>query len=384
MRDIIRIALDGAKKYNDYQFDLLKRFSEIDHGTGNTEGNAAVIAVMKPVLESLGAEVTLVPNRVKGGHHVVARIRPEGAASKIIINSHIDTVFKPGDAAAHPLRIDGEWAYGLGIADCMAGFVVSTHAVKIMQEAGLLPDKEIVMIYNNDEEIGSPSGREVFKEESEGAEMAFVFEPAREEDGILTYRKGVAVGKIEVTGKEAHAGLKYEEGRSATVELAHQIVNLSSMNVPEKGMFYNVGPLTGGSSIGVVAGHASAEFAVSPPDMASYEKVCEDMKQLETHVTIDGCTVKAQTELIFPVMDHTEGNVRVYELVRAAGEKLGMDLPEQASGGSSDACYFSTYGVPTVDAMGPYMYDIHTFNERLRIADIEKKTALFAVVLASL
>lgn len=376
-------AQNGAARYAAEQLELLRRFSEIDHGTGNIEGNQKIIGIMSEVLEKLQVTVEF-PEAHNGCRHVLARITPENSTGRIIVNSHIDTVFKPGDAAAHPFRIEGDEAYGLGIADCMGGFVVSSHAIKIMQDAGLLPNKEIVMFYNCDEEIGSPSSRAIFKELAKGADMAFVFEGAREENGVLTYRKGVATGEIEVFGKEAHAGLRFEDGRSATVELAHQIIQLSRMNDPEKGMFYNVGPLTGGNGTGVVPGHATAGIAVSPPDNASYEKACRDMKTLEENVSIDGCTVKASMELIFPPMEHTEGNVRVYQLVHEAGLLMGLDLPEQASAGSSDACYFSTYGVPTVDGLGPYLHDIHTFNERLTVSSIQTQTQLFATVLGLL
>ena len=380
---VLQTAKQGAEKFCGEQLELLRQFSKIDHGTGNAEGIRQVTALMQKVLSGMKVAVEIPENPI-GGNHVIARIKPENSTGKIIINSHIDTVFKPGDAAAHPFHIEGEYAYGLGIADCMGGFAVSSYAVRIMQEAGLLPHKEIVMIYNSDEEIGSPSGRELFKREAEGAEMAFVFEPGREENGILTYRKGVASCKIEVTGKEAHAGLKYTEGSSATVELAHQIIALTTMNDPDKGMYYNVGPLTGGAGTGVVAGHASAEAAVSPPDLAAYDKILADMKHLEENVTVKGCTVKASADLIFPPMERTEGNQKLYGLIREAGLQMGLDLPEQASGGSSDACYFTTYGVPTVDGLGPYMKDIHTFQERLLIPSIQQKTQLFALVLGSL
>lgn len=382
-KDVLQAAQKGAEKYAAEQLEFLRRVSVIDHGTGNIEGNQQVIDLMTEVFSTMDISVEY-PENPSWGKHVVARIKPENSTGKIILNSHLDTVFKPGDAAAHPFRIEGDYAYGLGIADCIGGFVVSCYAVKIMQEANLLPQKEIVMIYNSDEEIGSPNGRLLFKKEAEDAEMAFVFEPAREENGILTYRKGVASCSIDVTGKEAHAGLKYTEGRSATIELAHQILALNAMNDPKKEMYYNVGPLTGGVGTGVVASHASAQAAVSPPDMKSYEKVCSDMKKLEENVMIDGCTVKTSVELIFPPMEHTEGNVRVFNLVREAGLQMGMDLPEQSSGGSSDACYFTTYGVPTVDALGPYMNDIHTFNERLLIPTIQQKTQLFCIALGNL
>ena len=380
---VLAAARQGAKKYAGEQLELLRRLSEIDHGTGNIEGNRQVIQQMDALFATMDIAVEY-PENPGRGRHVVARIKPERSTGKVIINSHLDTVFKPGDAAAHPFRIEGDIAYGLGIADCLGGFVVSCYAVKIMQQAGMLPDKEIVMIYNSDEEIGSPSGRSIFQQEAKDAQMAFVFEPAREENGILTYRKGVAACKLEVFGKEAHAGLKYTEGRSATVELAHQILALNAMNDPKTEKFYNVGPLTGGKGAGIVAGHASADIMISLADNDSFSQVCADMERLEKNIMVDGCTVKASADMIFPPMEHTAGNVSVYEIVHEVGLQMGVDYPEQFSAGSSDACYFTTYGVPTVDGLGPYMYDIHTFNERLVISSIQQKTQLFAVVLGNL
>lgn len=59
-------------------------------------------------------------------------------------------------------------------------------------------------------------------------------------------------------------------------------------------------------------------------------------------------------------------------------------LPQQSSSGSSDACWFSSFHVATVDALGPYMKDIHTTKERVKIDTIQQRTELFAVVLAGM
>ena len=80
----------------------------------------------------------------------------------------------------------------------------------------------------------------------------------------------------------------------------------------------------------------------------------------------------------------TEEGVKLYEKVRRAGQLLGKDLPEQTTGGGSDANYISFMGIPSVDALGPYMYEIHSTNEHMRISSIEEKIALFAVVLSQM
>ncbi|WP_353733922.1 peptidase dimerization domain-containing protein [Oscillibacter sp.] len=86
-----------------------------------------------------------------------------------------------------------------------------------------------------------------------------MFEGGRERDGrprFVTSRRGVILGTVDVAGREAHAGKAYLEGRSAVLELAHQIIRLYSFNDYEKGIYYNVAPISGGRPNGVVAGEA--------------------------------------------------------------------------------------------------------------------------------
>ena len=142
----------GAEKYAPRQLELLGKFAAIDCGTGDREGNRRVVELVQEELSALPADVTL--EEGPNGCHVVARIEPERPTGKIILNSHLDTVFHPGDTAAHPFRVEGDWAWGLGVADCKGGFAVSAYGVRVAWEAGLLPQKEIVMVYGCDEETG--------------------------------------------------------------------------------------------------------------------------------------------------------------------------------------------------------------------------------------
>ena len=83
-------------------------------------------------------------------------------------------------------------------------------------------------------------------------------------------------------------------------------------------------------------------------------------------------------------MERNDRNVALYKKVHAAGQLLGYDLPEQATGGGSDASYFSYKGVASVDGLGPYMYKMHAMDESMRLSSVTEKTELFAVVLGTL
>lgn len=382
---IVRAAREGAKRYRAEQQALLERFSTIDSGSRNIEGNASVNEVIEEMLSHIEG-IKIERRHFDGyGDNIVAKLTPPGASGKIILNAHTDTVFNPGDCAAHPFRVEGDRAYGLGIVDCKGGIIVAIYAVRIMQEAGMLPNKEICFIFNCDEEIGSPTGHVTFDEEIPGADAAFVFEPARLEDGVLTARKGsVSIG-IEVRGKRAHAGVNYLDGRSATVELASKIIKLYESNIDERGIQFNIGKLYGvETGTGVVPDYACADVGVRVANDADIATVREIVERVGKMTYIEGTESKIEIKKISVPMERSEKNCALYRHVHAAGMLLGHDLPEQSTGGSGDSSWFSCKGVPTVDALGPYMYEIHSTNESMRLSSLEEKTALFCTVLGTM
>ena len=138
-----------AEVYLQEQVDLLMRFTSVDSESNYVEGNRQVIDMARAVLETIPG-VTMEEMFFEGcGTHLIARIKPEHPEGKIILNSHMDTVFPVGYAAKFPPYVDEDnWLHGLGSGDCKAGFAVSAYAVKIASELGLLPNKEIVMLYS--------------------------------------------------------------------------------------------------------------------------------------------------------------------------------------------------------------------------------------------
>ena len=69
-------------------------------------------------------------------------------------------------------------------------------------------------------------------------------------------------GSISKSGKAAHAGVAPENGRSAIVELAHQILSLQELEDLAAGTTINVGVIQGGTATNVVPAVASAEIDV--------------------------------------------------------------------------------------------------------------------------
>ncbi len=384
---ILKTAKDGAEKYFNNQMELLEKFSGIDCGTWNIEGNKKVTELICAILEDMGADIKLYYDETVG-NHIVASIKPENATGTIILNAHTDTVFGEGFTEKHPFRIEGNYAYGLGIGDCKAGIAVSLYSVKILKDAGLLPNKEIKFIFNCDEEIGTESGSKIYEKEAKGAEFAFVFEGGKEKNGvmqIITARKGVILGEMNITGKEAHAGAAYLDGRSAVLELAHKIIDLYSFNDYENEIYYNVSPIEGGRPNGIVAGSARAEFCCAGlPTNASFAKAEENIKSLEKTIVVDGCKVEVKYRTLFPAMEKGEQNHKAYLQAEKAAKLMGIPIEEIEEPTATDAAYLSSLGIPTADGLSALWYDIHTTNEHIDISSLKQRTEFFAVLLATM
>ena len=382
-----RTVVQGAEQLLEKQMRLLEAFSGIDCASGYRPGNRQVAELVSGWLRELGASVEWV-EEPELGIHVVGRLRPEASVGKVILAAHLDTVFEAGMTAEHPYRRDGDWAWGLGIGDCKSGVVQSLAAVEILQEAGCLPPWEIVFLFNCDEEIGSPSGSRLMEREAVGADLALVLEGGREKDGVIrliTGRRGVILGTLDVTGVEAHAGRDYLSGHSAVRELAHKILDLYDGNDEKRKIYYNVAPISGGRPNGVVAGSAHAAFCCAGlPTNEDFVREREKIHALEKTSYDAGCRTEIREHTLFPAMEQTEANHQAFCQVQRAAKLLGIPVEEAADNTATDACYYSSFGVGCVDALSAMAVGIHTTEEHVQISSLRQRTTLLAATLALL
>ncbi|KUO72118.1 MAG: hypothetical protein APF77_00840 [Clostridia bacterium BRH_c25] len=378
---LIEKIREKASGYSDEQLALLEKVVNIDSGSGYEKGINEVAQVFGSFLDSLGAEVNYI-NCEGIGTNIVAKFKGTESNGKILIVGHMDTVFQEGDTKEHPFRVDGDYAYGLGVADMKGGIVAALYGLKIMHELNRLPDMEIVVVLNADEEIGSQQSRPIIEKELGGVRYAFVFEPSRDNAGIITERKGVGGFTVEVFGREAHSGSQFEYGKNAVVELADKILKMNDITGIRPGVTVNVAVIEGGSKANIVPGYAKARANVRVEDVESMHIVEEKMKSLENDVINEGIIVKVNGRFNSPPMKRTADNLKLYEIARRAGNRIGLNLEETKTGGTSDACFLSAKGIATIDGLGPYKYNTHEKTEHILIKSLHERTMLFAVILS--
>jgi glutamate carboxypeptidase len=239
-------------------------------------------------------------------------------------------------------------------------------------------------LYTSDEETGSATARPLFEREAKRADYALVFEPARGENGIITARKGCALGSLTVEGREAHALSAYLSGADANLALAKAVVAVCEAGDPAAGRFFNFGTISGGRHADIVSDKAEGRFFVTFSDDEELALIKRTLEIAVASPGAPGCRLASTLDVSFPPLVPTPMSRAAYERVKTLGAALGLELPEQSSPGSSDGCWVASHGVPVIDALGPYMYDIHTTREAARISSFPERTALFGAIIATM
>ena len=193
------------------------------------------------------------------GDHFEARVGD--GARRILLLGHSDTVWPVGTIRRLPCRIEGDRLTGPGSFDMKYGDVQALWGLRLVTEGRLGAGKTFVFFGNSDEEVGSPTSRPIIERLARDAECVLVLEPAVGPEGaIKLWRKGIGIYHLDVDGIASHAGADPEQGRSAILELAHQVVDLQGLNNAATGTTLNVGVIRGGTRANVVAAGAEAEI----------------------------------------------------------------------------------------------------------------------------
>ncbi len=311
----------------------------------------------------------------------------------LMLLGHLDTVWPDGTLAAMPWREAPDDAgrmrlWGPGVLDMKAGVVMALEAVAAVKAAaGALP-RPVVLLLNPDEEVGSDVSRAHTERIAQGCEAVFVLEPAQGLPGSAdnaaykTARKGVGQYRLEVTGVASHAGVDFDRGHSAVLELARLLTQVAAFTDLPSGLTVNPGVIGGGTRSNVVAAEAWAEVDVRIARAADAERV--DALFHGLRVADPACSLRVTGGINRPPMERGEGTVRLFEQARALAASLGLDLHEAATGGGSDGNFTAGLGIPTLDGMGAVGEGAHAAHESLLLEDLLPRTVLLAAMIAAM
>ena len=326
------------------------------------------------------AKVRTYPGKHMRCEFLLPGSRREG---QILALGHSDTVWPLGTLKTMPFRQSLGRLWGPGVLDMKAGLVFFAFAMRILREHNVPVRSKVILQVNSDEEVGSTTSRALTEEIARKSVAVLVLEPGTGLDGKLkTARKGVGDFRITVRGRAAHAGLDFEKGANAVVEMARQIERIAAFTRLKQGITVSPGVIQGGTRSNVVPAECSVEVDVRAPSAAAQrylERQFASLKPFDKR-----CTVEIEGGLNRPPMERSVGVRRLFQTARALGADLGVELEESSSGGGSDGNFTAALGVPTLDGLGAVGEGAHAPHESILIDRIADRTALLAKLVAAL
>ena len=352
--------------------DGIRRWVEVETPTDAPEQVNKLATMVAEGYRDLPVTMERIRGKQGCGDHLIARSAWGQQQPGILVLSHLDTVHPMGFIERLPFGVEGDSAFGPGIYDMKGGAYLAWHAFRQICAQGPTP-LGITHLYVSDEEIGSPTSRELIETEGRKAKYVLVTEPARDGGKIVTGRKGVARFEVFIMGVPAHAGTRPEDGRSAIRELANVIQTLEAMNDIPRGVTVNVGFVRGGTKPNVIPEEAYAEVDMRVPTLADADQLVPKILNLTSQT--EGVTLKITGGLNRPPFEKGNAGAALYEHAKNLAAEIGFDLVDTSTGGGSDGNFTAPF-TATLDGLGVDGLGAHTHTEQMFISSIVPRARL--------
>ena len=137
------------------------------------------------------------------------------------------------------------------------GNYMALEAIRQLARANVPTKLPVTVLLTSDEEVGSPSTRDLIEAEASRHRYVLVPEPARADGGVVTGRYAIARFNLEATGRPSHAGSRPAEGRSAIREMARKLIEIEDMTTED--CTFSVGVIHGGQWVNCVTTTCTGE-----------------------------------------------------------------------------------------------------------------------------
>lgn len=361
--------------------NTLKKMVALESPTSDKKAVDACAAFAVAEFRKTGSRITRFAQKDIGDLHLVeyapgvSKSEPE----RILVLTHVDTVWPVGKIATMPYYVSGEKVFGPGALDMKAGVVMALSALCTLRQLNVAPRKKISVFINSAEETGNEAAHAVIKDLARKSSLVLCLEPALPGGALKLERKGRLVVRLEARGKSAHAGSP-EKGVNAVEELVAQIVRLKKLRTGE--VTVNVGACAGGEKANVVPDAATAVLDIRFWRNLDRERVRTYFRELQP--ALKGAKIKAVLESPTPPMEKTKASMELFARACEIAAGLGQTLKGGKTGGGSDASIASSLGIPTLDGLGPDGDGLHADHEHVLIPSFVERTALLTELLAKL
>ncbi len=310
-------------------------------------------------LEDIGAEGVYIDEAL----NVVYPLNCEKSREITVFVAHTDTVFP--DMEPLPYREDEKNIYCPGVGDNTSGAAILLMLAKYFTENNIMPEKGILFVCNSCEEgLGDLKGTKKIFEDYDGRIGQFI-----SLDGTLDIIANVCVGshryEVEVLTEGGHSFGDF--GKKNAIDRAARIISkIYDIKVPEKEgakTTYNVGTLSGGTSVNTIAQNANFLCEYRSDDVECLAYMQKQFEEIFESAKEDGVEIKITKVGERPCADIDPAKVeRLKELIAPEIEAI-IEKKVSFESSSTDCNVPLSKGVPAI-CVGTGIYKgLHTREE---------------------
>jgi len=354
------------------------------------------LVVLEPRLRAMGFRVTRALSP-KGRWNLLAErgfgLARRGAKPRtFLFNGHVDVVPRGDERAwTHPpfaARVTRGRLHGRGAADMKGGVAAFLEAVAAVLRAGVRsPHRVAIHLVSDEESLGAEGTGFLTRTGRARADLAVVGEPTNLVPALAA--KGTLRGTIRVEGRAAHAATP-ERGVNAIVLAAHLVERLSAHKFQVEHDLLGRPTLTvslirGGLRHNVVPPSCVLEFDRRTVPGERPPAVRREIARILSEVRRAHPRLRARID--FGQFAHASEIPEDAEVVRLADTAIrSLEGRRPRHGvllGTTDARYLiEDAGIPTL-ILGPgALAQAHTVDEFVRVEDLHRAAAIYAVMLA--
>lgn len=332
----------------------LERLVNIETGTGDAEGMAAMAQLLEGELKALGATVTR-HQAAAGvvGQNLVGRLAGKGG-KRLLLLAHMDTVYVKGTLAKAPFRIQDNRAYGPGIADDKAGIAVILHTLKLLKARGFQDFGQVTVLFNTDEEKGSFGSRDLIQQLAAEADYVLSFEPTNAlKENLTLGTSGIAYVEARVKGLASHAGAAPEAGVNALTEAADLVLRTQDIDDKDKGLRFNWTVAKAGAVSNIIPDEAVLNADVRYSRNEDFDAAMKKLNESAQKKRLPKAEVQVNITRGRPAFNAGAGGKALVDKAVAIYREAGGQLEIiERTGGGTDAAYAALAGKPTIESLG--------------------------------
>jgi glutamate carboxypeptidase len=389
--------IEVIKNNQQIMLEQIHLFCGINSGTTNLPGLAQMAHVLKSVYKPIADSIQIkkIPPfpviNMSGdttlqhcGNALFIRKRAH-LKRRVLLSGHMDTVY-PSDSPFQQLKyINQNHLNGPGVADMKGGLIVMIHALNAFEQHPDAVQLGWDVLINSDEEIGSLASSILFDKLAKHYQAALVYEPTITPTGTLAKnRRGSSKLTLIATGKAAHVGRSFSEGRNAICYLSEAICAINALNGKREGVTINVGKIAGGEALNMVPDKAVAKLDVRIKHTEDQLWITQEIDQIIRYLKREDYTLTIHSILSRPVKRVGPSTRRLFQRVQQVAKELGLSIDWKDSGGCCDGNNIAQYGVPVLDTLGVRGGNIHSLEEYILLDSLPERTALSALLLLDL